>query len=165
AARRPAAGGHRPVAFTAGAAAGVAAAGAGPGPSKSPIGSRSASPPPASTLPPSPLCFDGRRGHRALAPPLPRTQGAGRVRGRGALAPDGAEGRPRDRPHSALREHAGRRYVSGMLDHLKANNRAWAARMVAADADFFRRLERQQLPQYLWIGCSDSRVPANEIVG
>ncbi len=51
-----------------------------------------------------------------------------------------------------------------MLDHLKANNRAWAARMVAADADFFRRLERQQAPEYLWIGCSDSRVPANEIV-
>jgi carbonic anhydrase len=52
-----------------------------------------------------------------------------------------------------------------MLDHLKANNRAWANRMVAADAGFFRRLERQQSPEYLWIGCSDSRVPANEIVG
>ncbi len=51
-----------------------------------------------------------------------------------------------------------------MLDHLKANNRAWAQRMVSADADFFRRLERQQAPEYLWIGCSDSRVPANEIV-
>ena len=51
-----------------------------------------------------------------------------------------------------------------MLDHLKANNRAWAARMVSADAGFFRRLERQQAPEYLWIGCSDSRVPANEIV-
>jgi len=52
-----------------------------------------------------------------------------------------------------------------MLDHLKANNRAWAAKKVAADADFFKRLVRQQAPQYLWIGCSDSRVPANEIVG
>ncbi len=51
------------------------------------------------------------------------------------------------------------------LDHLKANNRAWAARMVSADAYFFKRLERQQAPEYLWIGCSDSRVPANEIVG
>ncbi len=51
-----------------------------------------------------------------------------------------------------------------MLDHLKTNNRAWAARMVASDAEFFRRLERQQAPEYLWIGCSDSRVPANEIV-
>jgi carbonic anhydrase len=51
-----------------------------------------------------------------------------------------------------------------MLDHLKANNRAWAARMVAADAGFFKRLEGQQAPEYLWIGCSDSRVPANEIV-
>ena len=37
--------------------------------------------------------------------------------------------------------------------------------MVAADAGFFKRLERQQAPEYLWIGCSDSRVPANEIVG
>jgi len=52
-----------------------------------------------------------------------------------------------------------------MLDHLKANNRDWARRMVSADAGFFRRLERQQAPEYLWIGCADSRVPANEIVG
>jgi carbonic anhydrase len=51
-----------------------------------------------------------------------------------------------------------------MLDHLKANNRAWAARKVAADAGFFKRLEGQQAPEYLWIGCADSRVPANEIV-
>ena len=51
-----------------------------------------------------------------------------------------------------------------MLDHLKANNRAWAERKVAADPGFFRRLEGQQAPDYLWIGCSDSRVPANEIV-
>ena len=52
-----------------------------------------------------------------------------------------------------------------MLDQLKANNRAWAAAKVLADAGFFKRLERQQSPQYLWIGCADSRVPANEIVG
>ena len=51
-----------------------------------------------------------------------------------------------------------------MLDDLKANNRAWAARKVAVDPGFFKRLEGQQAPQYLWIGCSDSRVPANEIV-
>jgi carbonic anhydrase len=51
-----------------------------------------------------------------------------------------------------------------MLDHLKANNRAWAARMISHDAGFFRRLERQQTPEYLWIGCSDSRVPATQIV-
>jgi len=51
-----------------------------------------------------------------------------------------------------------------MLDHLKANNRAWAERMVSADADYFKRLVRQQGPKYLWIGCSDSRVPANDIV-
>jgi len=52
-----------------------------------------------------------------------------------------------------------------MLDDLKERNRAWAERKIAADPDFFRRLERQQAPRYLWIGCSDSRVPANEIVG
>jgi carbonic anhydrase len=51
-----------------------------------------------------------------------------------------------------------------MLDHLKANNRAWAGRKVAADAGFFKRLVNQQTPQDWWIGCSDSRVPANEIV-
>jgi carbonic anhydrase len=52
-----------------------------------------------------------------------------------------------------------------MLDDLKDNNRRWAEGMVAADPGFFRRLENQQAPQYLWIGCSDSRVPANEIIG
>jgi carbonic anhydrase len=51
-----------------------------------------------------------------------------------------------------------------MLDHLKASNRAWAARKLAADPGFFKRLIGQQAPEYLWIGCSDSRVPANEIV-
>jgi carbonic anhydrase len=51
-----------------------------------------------------------------------------------------------------------------MLDDLKARNRAWARRKVAADAGFFKRLESQQAPEYLWIGCSDSRVPASEIV-
>lgn len=51
-----------------------------------------------------------------------------------------------------------------MLNHLKRNNRAWAERKLSADPDFFLRLERQQSPSYLWIGCSDSRVPANEIV-
>ena len=52
-----------------------------------------------------------------------------------------------------------------MLDELKANNRAWAAGKVAADPGFFQRLVGQQAPQFLWIGCSDSRVPANEIIG
>jgi len=51
-----------------------------------------------------------------------------------------------------------------MLDHLKDNNRNWAARKVSADPYFFERLTGQQAPEYLWIGCSDSRVPANEIV-
>jgi len=52
-----------------------------------------------------------------------------------------------------------------VLDQLKANNRAWAASQVARDPGFFKRLLGQQAPEYLWIGCSDSRVPANEIVG
>jgi carbonic anhydrase len=51
------------------------------------------------------------------------------------------------------------------LDHLLASNRAWAEKRTAADPDFFNRLSQQQTPSYLWIGCSDSRVPANEIVG
>ena len=51
-----------------------------------------------------------------------------------------------------------------MLDHLLENNRAWATRKVAADPGYFARLVGQQAPEYLWIGCSDSRVPANEIV-
>jgi carbonic anhydrase len=53
----------------------------------------------------------------------------------------------------------------GVLDHLLTNNRAWAAEMKRQDPEFFGRLSRQQAPQYLWIGCSDSRVPANQIVG
>jgi len=51
------------------------------------------------------------------------------------------------------------------LDHVFANNRAWASQRVADDPDFFTRLARQQAPRYLWIGCSDSRVPANQIIG
>ena len=51
-----------------------------------------------------------------------------------------------------------------MLDHLKANNRNWAKRKTDADPGFFQRLVGQQAPEYFWIGCSDSRVPANEIV-
>lgn len=51
------------------------------------------------------------------------------------------------------------------LSSLFENNRQWAARIAAEDPTFFAALERQQAPQYLWIGCSDSRVPANEIVG
>jgi len=52
-----------------------------------------------------------------------------------------------------------------VLNHLFANNRAWAADMTRNDADFFARLSDQQTPQFCWIGCSDSRVPANQIVG
>src|SRR5207237_2094908 len=52
-----------------------------------------------------------------------------------------------------------------LLKHLFANNRAWAARMTRQDPQFFSRLSSQQAPEYRWIGCADSRVPANEIVG
>jgi carbonic anhydrase len=52
----------------------------------------------------------------------------------------------------------------GPLDRLFAQNRAWADSIRARDPDFFPRLSQQQSPEYLWIGCSDSRVPANEIV-
>ncbi len=50
------------------------------------------------------------------------------------------------------------------LSHLIENNRRWAEGVNAGQPDFFRRLAAQQNPRYLWIGCSDSRVPANEIV-
>jgi len=51
------------------------------------------------------------------------------------------------------------------LHHLFDNNRRWVDAITARDPDFFKKLSRQQTPKYLWIGCADSRVPANEIVG
>ncbi len=51
--------------------------------------------------------------------------------------------------------------LAGLFD----NNRAWSEHRRADDPEFFARLARQQAPKYLWIGCADSRVPANEIVG
>ena len=51
------------------------------------------------------------------------------------------------------------------LPELFASNQAWAAKRTAVDPEFFSRLAEQQAPELLWIGCSDSRVPANEIVG
>ncbi len=55
--------------------------------------------------------------------------------------------------------------MNNPLNILLANNRAWARDAVARDPEFFSRLVAQQTPEYLWIGCSDSRVPANEITG
>ena len=55
--------------------------------------------------------------------------------------------------------------MSDALNSLFANNRKWADRMSKERPDFFEKLAKQQSPKYLWIGCSDSRVPANEIVG
>ena len=51
------------------------------------------------------------------------------------------------------------------LSHLFQNNRRWASQMKKLNPGFFRSLKEKQAPEYLWIGCSDSRVPANEIVG
>lgn len=51
------------------------------------------------------------------------------------------------------------------IRQLIANNSAWAKRMLEQDPDFFNNLVAQQTPEYLWIGCSDSRVPANQVVG
>lgn len=51
------------------------------------------------------------------------------------------------------------------LSELLQRNRRWAASMVARDPNYFKILEAQQSPEYLWIGCSDSRVPANELLG
>ncbi|MFI5235097.1 MAG: carbonic anhydrase [Gemmatimonadales bacterium] len=55
--------------------------------------------------------------------------------------------------------------AAGSLAKLFANNRAWAAGQTARDPQYFERLREIQRPPYLWIGCADSRVPANEIVG
>jgi carbonic anhydrase len=55
--------------------------------------------------------------------------------------------------------------MSDSLSALFTNNRAWARRIRERDPEFFQSLAAQQSPSYLWIGCADSRVPANEIVG
>lgn len=55
--------------------------------------------------------------------------------------------------------------MSQSLEDLLRNNRLWADRVRQEDPGFFKRLSRQQAPKYLWIGCSDSRVPANQILG
>ncbi len=51
------------------------------------------------------------------------------------------------------------------LQHLFENNRAWSETIRAQQPDFFEVLSQQQAPEYMWIGCSDSRVPANQVVG
>ena len=51
------------------------------------------------------------------------------------------------------------------LKHLFDNNRQWSQKMSELDPSFFPTLAAQQSPQYLWVGCADSRVPANEIIG
>src|SRR5438128_2020968 len=51
------------------------------------------------------------------------------------------------------------------VNELLINNQAWAAKMTSEDPGFFQQLAAQQAPDYLWIGCSDSRVPANQLTG
>lgn len=51
------------------------------------------------------------------------------------------------------------------IDHLFKNNKKWAQEIKQQQPDFFQQLSQQQSPEYLWIGCSDSRVPANELLG
>ncbi len=51
------------------------------------------------------------------------------------------------------------------IQHLFDNNKQWADKITKEDPDFFKGLSEQQSPKYLWIGCSDSRVPANELLG
>ena len=66
---------------------------------------------------------------------------------------------------SRVDENAGRLYTMTMLNQLFENNRVWAEQMRQQDPGFFERLVLQQTPEYLWIGCADSRVPANQILG
>jgi carbonic anhydrase len=74
----------------------------------------------------------------------------------------GMAGPPLHEPASAMTSP---KLPRQLLEPLFDNNRSWAASMVATDENFFKTLARQQSPEYLWIGCADSRVPANEIVG
>ncbi len=65
----------------------------------------------------------------------------------------------------AMSRHLGQSARMQTLQRLLDNNRAWAEQVTRQDPGFFARLAAQQGPEYLWIGCSDSRVPANQIVG
>lgn len=65
------------------------------------------------------------------------------------------------KPHRCTRSI----FMDDDLTQLLANNRAWAAAMTANDPEFFQRLVNRQRPAYLWIGCSDSRVPSSQLVG
>jgi carbonic anhydrase len=71
----------------------------------------------------------------------------------------------RSKPHSSAGVPGTNAKIMDDIKLLFSNNRAWSQRMREQDSTFFSRLAEQQAPRYLWIGCSDSRVPANEIVG
>jgi carbonic anhydrase len=78
--------------------------------------------------------------------------------------------RPRDMVISHHAEQPGHNDMSAqnsddVTEQLFSNNRAWAAAITAENKDFFRKLAAQQSPEHLWIGCSDSRIPPNELLG
>lgn len=73
--------------------------------------------------------------------------------------------RPKQQRIDWLRRRLNLNLNTPMIDRLLENNRDWAQRVLADDPTFFSDLAEQQKPDYLWIGCSDSRVPANQIVG
>jgi carbonic anhydrase len=62
-------------------------------------------------------------------------------------------------------QYPGSTHIAGDIQDLLANNRRWSQKRTADDPEFFSNLANQQAPEFLWIGCSDSRVPANDIVG
>src|SRR3954467_11543922 len=106
-----------------------------------------------------PLCGDrAERPQRCTIHPClqPRT------RSRRSRAGTHATRRCREREAGKI---AGGHAPMKTLQRLFDSNRAWAARILQQDPEFFRKLSRQQSPEYLWIGCSDSPVPANDIVG
>src|SRR5204862_2406239 len=83
----------------------------------------------------------------------------------GQVGRDGISRSGASPPHGCFVVPPGGATMPNPLQTLLDNNRRWAADTTGRDPDFFRRLSGQQAPDYLWIGCADSRVPANEIVG
>ena len=102
---------------------------------------------------------------RHLAPKASALPDCATPRGEGLCHSLGCEGKHRKMARTAPPESRPACPPMKSLSHLFDNNRAWSERLRRNDPEFFRRLSRQQRPQYLWIGCADSRVPANEIVG
>ena len=84
---------------------------------------------------------------------------------RASIAPAHEPRRPKQQRIDWLRRRLNSNLSTPMTDRLLDNNRAWAQQVTEDDPTFFQDLAEQQKPDYLWIGCADSRVPANQIVG